>query len=345
MAPVRIAVLVEGLTTQEEETFPMADTQSNAPLPAPPLPEGAPSSGVIHVRHRHTDRFTVVGNHLAQHRQLSAVAIGIAVYIQSLPDGAPVTVKALAARFPEGEVTVRRAMNELQAAGYLERRRVPLGGGRFATRAVAYDRPASPAPASGPGRRNGPGPGSGSGPGFRRSRTTGMRRPVPPPPAAFAAAKGRTATPTVQAPPADPAGAPPASAGVGRSAPVPVQPTPPSAGPAADLLARLRLADPRLLLPARDIARLAPAVDEWLARAVTPAQITRALTAGLPPVPEPIHHPVGFLQHRLTALLPPPLPPAETRPAPLRTCDGCDRAFRTHDPTAHCADCRRRAAA
>ncbi|MGW5353611.1 hypothetical protein ACWERV_24250 [Streptomyces sp. NPDC004031] len=293
-APGRTAILVEGLTTKEEKSFPMADTQSNAGMPAAPLPEGAPPAGVIHVRHRHADRFTVVGNHLAQHPRLSAVAIGLAVYIQSLPDGAPVSVKALAARFPEGEITVRKALNELQAAGYLERRRVPLGGGRFATRAFAYDRPGG-APASGPGRRR-----TGAGRG-----RTGPGRTKPSRPAAE------------------------------RPAPV--------TSPAADLLARLRLADPRLLLSAGDIARLAPSVETWLARAVPPAEVTRALTAGLPPSPTPIHAPSRLLAHRLTAHLPPPLPPEPRRaprPAPLRTCDGCERAFRTEDPTARCADCR-----
>ena len=146
------------------------------------------------------------------------------------------------------------------------------------------------------------------------------------------------------APPPGPAGAarrspraPPYDAVRRRTPPRAV----PLAGPAADLLARLRLADPRLLLPARDIAHLAPQVDEWLARGATPAQVTHALTTGLPSG-APIRHPAGFLEHRLTALLPPPLPPehAAERPAPLHTCDGCDRAFRTHDPTALCADCR-----
>ncbi|WP_031520037.1 GntR family transcriptional regulator [Streptomyces sp. NRRL F-5123] len=308
-APGRTAILVEGLTTKEEVSFPMADAQSNAGMPAAPLPEGAPPAGVIHVRHRHADRFTVVGNHLAQHPDLSAVAIGLAVHIQSLPDGAPVSVKALAARFPEGEITVRRALNELQAAGYLERRRVPLGGGRFATRAFAYDRPGGAA-ASGPGRRTG-----------RASRP----------------AVGRTAGP----------------GGVGRTGPGRTKPSRPApAGavpvtsrqpPAAELLARLRLADPRLLLSAGDIARLAPAVETWLGRAVPPAEITRVLSAGLPPSPTPIHAPSRFLAHRLAVHLPPPLPPEPVRaprPAPLRTCDGCERAFRTEDPTARCADCR-----
>ncbi|ALO09567.1 hypothetical protein AQF52_3973 [Streptomyces venezuelae] len=39
--------------------------------------------GVVHDNARHTTRFTVVGNHLAQHENLSLVAIGLAVHIQS----------------------------------------------------------------------------------------------------------------------------------------------------------------------------------------------------------------------------------------------------------------------
>ncbi|WP_328915292.1 MULTISPECIES: hypothetical protein [unclassified Streptomyces] len=291
----------------------MADTHSNAGLSAYPLPEGAPRAGVIHVRHPHTDRFTVVGNHLAQHPDLSAVAIGLAVHILSLPDGASVTVKALTLRFREGETTVRRALNELVAAGYLERRRVPLGGGRFATRTFAYDRPGHGTTDPPPDRPAGPG-------GGRARPTNAPAAPVP----------LRRRTPTASARPATT---------LAHSHPVPVS------GPAADILARLRLADPRLLLSARDVLALAPAVDTWLARAATPAQIVRTLTANLPPQQVPIHHPARFLEYRLTTHLPPPLPAtpramAADRPPPLITCDGCDRAIRSHDPTAHCADCR-----
>ena len=51
-----------------------------------------------------------------------------------------------------------------------------------------------------------------------------------------------------------------------------------------------------------------------------------------------------LLKHRLTALLPPPLPGASVftpvrRPVPLQNCDGCDRAFRATEP-GHCRDCR-----
>jgi hypothetical protein len=122
-------------------------------------------------------------------------------------------------------------------------------------------------------------------------------------------------------------------------------------GPAADLLARLRLADSRLLLSERDVQRLVPAVETWLARAATPDQITRTLTAGLPSEADPIRYPASLLDYRLTTLLPPPLPAGPpvtttvTAPlpvVPLVTCDGCERAFRSHDPRALCRDCRGR---
>ncbi|MEU2270266.1 hypothetical protein ABZ568_28445 [Streptomyces olindensis] len=71
--------------------------------------------------------------------------------------------------------------------------------------------------------------------------------------------------------------------------------------------------------------------------------VQRTLTTGLPQ--DPIKHPAAFLAHRLTTLLPPPLPTAPPiaaavpRPHPLQTCDGCDRAFRAARP-GRCRDCR-----
>ncbi|MER7954115.1 hypothetical protein [Streptomyces sp. NPDC096030] len=149
------------------------------------IPEGAPRSGVIHIRHRHTERFTVIGNHLAQHEELSA-AIGLAVYIQSLPDGVSVAAKALALRFREGEKTVRRALNELERAGYLARPRLPVGGGKFATRTLAYDKPRGaseaglapePHPAPGPSPDTLPLPPKAP----RRPGPPGLLPPAPPP--------------------------------------------------------------------------------------------------------------------------------------------------------------------
>jgi hypothetical protein len=340
----------EGLTNQEDDGFPMADPQSNAAVPAypspehsppahslpvpPELPPDAPRAGVLHVRHRHTERYTVVGNHLAQHPSLSATAIGLGVHIQSLPDGASVTVKALTLRFREGEVTIGRALRELEAAGYLVRRRVPLGGGRIATRTFFLDHPGVVVRAS------------------VRGSGSEAAAPVPSP----SSAAGDEPEPRSAVGPVAGLGeaegprpdSSPASVRTRRAAPEPVTT---STGPAADLLARLRLADARLLLSERDVQRLAPAVETWLARAATPDQITRTLTAGLPSEAVPIRRPASLLEYRLSTLLPPPLPTRPTgtatvappsRPLEMINCDGCDRGFRSSDPRALCRDCRER---
>ncbi|MFM9596627.1 hypothetical protein ACKI1J_43965 [Streptomyces scabiei] len=324
----------------------MADPQSNAAVPAYPSPEHSPPvppelppdaarAGVLHVRHRHTERYTVVGNHLAQHPSLSATAIGIGVHIQSLPDGASVTIKALTLRFREGEVTIGKALRELEAAGYLVRRRVRLGGGRIATRTFFLEHPgvvvrasvrgsgveaAAPVPYPSSAAGDEPEPRSAVGPVAVPGEAEGCSRPD----------------------------SSPASVRTRRAAPEPVtMPT----GPAAVLLARLRLADARLLLSERDVQRLAPAVEIWLARAATPDQITRTLTAGLPSEADPIRCPASLLEYRLTTLLPPPLPTRPTgtaavappsRPLQMINCDGCDRGFRSDDPRALCRDCRER---
>ncbi|MCP9996819.1 hypothetical protein LUX34_16110 [Streptomyces werraensis] len=115
----------------------MADPQSNARLRAD---AGAPRSGVIHVRTRLTADFTVVANALAQRRG-SAVTVGVAVYILSLPSGTPVTIAALCAHFTEGEILISRALRELEAAGYLERRRERTPSGQIRTRTYFYDVP------------------------------------------------------------------------------------------------------------------------------------------------------------------------------------------------------------
>lgn len=136
--PAGTAIPIEGLTTQEARPFPMAVQQLNAPSRAP---SRSPRTGVVHVRARHADRFTVVGNHLAQHRELSLMAIGVAVHIQSLPDGARVDIRTLTARFPEGEARIAAALRELETYGYLARTRERLPSGRVVTHTVSYARP------------------------------------------------------------------------------------------------------------------------------------------------------------------------------------------------------------
>ncbi|MBZ6283066.1 hypothetical protein [Streptomyces olivaceus] len=268
----------------------MADSQSNAPLRAN---AGTPTSGVLHVRTRLTADFTVVSNALAQRRG-SAVTVGVAVYILSLPDGAPVTIAALCEHFSEGEILISRALRELEAAGYLERRRERLPSGQIRTRTSFYDVPGVR------GRARPPGP-----PPHRP-------RPLPQP-----------------------------------AAPVPDEPGTPApvladADPEAiAVLTALRRVDARLVLSAREAARLAPAVAEWLAAGVAPREITELLTAGLPDRFR--GRPVGVLAFRLreTPLPGPPEPIVLPRPPllPFQTCDGCERAFRAPTP-GHCRTCR-----
>ena len=134
----------EGLTTKEEETFPM-DTQNPS---VPPCAESRiagknhpHTGGLTHDNTRHTTRFTVIGNHLAQHSELSLLAIGLGAHIQSLPKGARVDIKTLAARFPEGTTRIAAALRELEAHGYLRRIRERVPGGRIVTRTISCNQP------------------------------------------------------------------------------------------------------------------------------------------------------------------------------------------------------------
>ncbi|MFI2412899.1 helix-turn-helix domain-containing protein [Streptomyces sp. NPDC018947] len=275
---------------------------------------GRSAGGVEHCNVPHHDHFTVVGNHLLQHPDLSLTAIGLAVHIQSLPAGAPVGIKTLAGKFPEGEIRIAAALRELERHGYLTRAKERLRSGRVVTRTVSYNRPRAALTAAAPAALP-------AAPAADPATPPSVARTAPAPGAPAPAAQA-AAGPVAEAP----------AARAGRS-------------PAAGLLARLRVQDSRLLLTESEVRRLAPAVTVWLERGVPASAVERLLTAGLPR--EPIRHPAAFLERRLTADLPPLLPappsrpsgPAPHHPAPLQTCDGCERAFRSPAP-GHCRDCR-----
>ncbi|MCF0076182.1 helix-turn-helix domain-containing protein [Streptomyces lomondensis] len=280
--------------------------------------------GLTHDNTRHTTRFTVIGNHLTQHPELSLLAIGLACHIQSLPKGARVDIKTLAARFLEGATRIAAALRELEAHGYLRRERHRTPTGRIVTRTISCNQPAA-----------------------ARHR-----------PEAHDHSEARTAAASEQAPPqqreaCEESRTHPTRAASGErpprkplpDVPRPAYPAPALLQAATDLLADLHRHDPRLLLSACDTAHLAPGVAAWLERDVAPTAVRRALTADLPP--EGVRRPAAFLAHRLAAQLPPQAPfraPAAAPPPavrhPMRNCDGCDRGFRSPDPTARCRDCR-----
>ncbi|WP_323186026.1 MULTISPECIES: hypothetical protein [unclassified Streptomyces] len=87
---------------------------------------------------------------------------------------------------------------------------------------------------------------------------------------------------------------------------------------------------------ATDFARLAPLVTDWYARGATDADVTRALTNGLP---TPVHHPADLIHNRLTTKLPPERP----TPRPLRVleCAKCGVPGRPEAlPGGICGACR-----
>ncbi|MGX1475613.1 UNVERIFIED_CONTAM: hypothetical protein RKD50_004421 [Streptomyces canus] len=139
-----LASQCEGLTTKEENSFPMDTQNPSAPTRARSRNAGKNhphAGGLLHDNARHTERFAVIGNHLTQHPDLSLLAIGLACHIQSLPQGAHVDIKTLADRFPEGRDRIAAALRELETHGYLRRTRERVPGGRIVTRTVSCNRP------------------------------------------------------------------------------------------------------------------------------------------------------------------------------------------------------------
>ena len=325
----------------------MAIPQGSAPArprAGSPAPSNAPAasvarSGVIRVRARHTGHFTVLANRLAR-RAGSAVTIGVAAYVFSLPDGAPISIKALCAHFDEGEVLIGRALRELEADGWIERRVERTAGGRIRTRTFVYDDP-------GAGH-------SGDQPTHRTTAPLGAAGPAQPtagrPETVAPAHVPAHVSPSTEIPNSPAAQAPqPLTTDDRNPAAAPCAPPPPADGvpdprPVA-VLRSLHTRDARLTLTEPEIRQLAPAVGRWLALGAGSTDIAEALSTGLPAHFD--RRPARLLAYRLSAWQPPgphTPPPTPTLEAalPLRTCEGCDRAFRSPEP-ARCRDCRNRA--
>jgi hypothetical protein len=319
----------------------MAEPQSIAPLRVSAEPVTA---GVVHVRRRLTANFTILSNRLAQ-RPGSAVTVGVGAYLMSVPDGVPVSIEALRAHFTEGETRLARALNDLEAEGFLERVTVRVANGQVRTRTYVYDVPAS----AQAGDRARPVPQSAPPPdASARPAPAPQPEPAPEPAPEAELAPAAEPEPVPQRQPAPPPVSEPAPRPAPRPAPsaapdAPGLPPAPAPGPeAVAVLGALRLRDPRLLLSERDVVRLAPAVGEWLRRGVGPDRIVDAVCADLPgPV---VRRPAGLIAYRLGHLKPveaAPLPsPRGQRPnvVPMQNCDACDRGYRAEHPGL-CRDC------
>ncbi|CAL9536677.1 helix-turn-helix domain-containing protein [Streptomyces sp. enrichment culture] len=324
----------------------MAEKKTTAAVrPSQGVRRSTTHSGVVHVRTHQSGQYVVIGNHLAQHRQLSLTAIGLATHILSLPESALVDIRTLAERFPEGRERIASGLRELEEHGYLERVRERSETGRLVTRTYAHH---TPERAVAPvvrrravavvreGGQVAPRPSEGA----REDSTKESDQAHDAP----AVVLRRSDAVAVRVPPVGPR----------RTAEVAEVAVPPVSGngrhhdKAVALLAGLRCTDERLTLSSRDVNILAPSVIRWFERGATTGLVHQVLTSDLP---VDMRRAAGVLAYRLGELLPPPLPapparvpsPASvrvvSRPEPFQTCDGCERAFRATHP-GRCRDCR-----
>ncbi|MFF3763108.1 hypothetical protein ACFYYR_03330 [Streptomyces sp. NPDC001922] len=283
----------------------------------------------------------MIANRLAQ-RAGSAVTVGVAVYVLSLPDGAPISIKALCAHFSEGEILIGRALRELEADGWIERRVERTAGGRIRTRTFFYDDPArrhrEPTPEpyepyelykpNGPFEPYGP-----PAPPSSSSPPSSSPTPAPTPATARASDPNRAPglapltalapaeTPTApEEPPCPvprtapasltptsvtPASLTPTSStptSITPASPAAASPTPSEAEAATAVLGALRVRDARLLLSERETRQLVPAVVGWMRLGAEAAEIVEALTSGLPARID--RRPARLLAYRLRTCTP-----------------------------------------
>jgi len=98
--------------------------------------------------------FTIVANHVLEDCRLSFKATGLLVYILSKPDNWRATTLQLAKSKIEGPDAIRTALRELEAAGYIERRRYQDQRGRWAYDITVFDYPQISTDLSTPRREN-----------------------------------------------------------------------------------------------------------------------------------------------------------------------------------------------
>jgi hypothetical protein len=84
------------------------------------------------------DRFVMLGNAIAQDPHISSRALGLLVRLLSYPDGWQTDSRTLAAKYPEGRDAIRKALNELETAGHLERVKYQNAAGQWQTVVYVY---------------------------------------------------------------------------------------------------------------------------------------------------------------------------------------------------------------
>lgn len=254
---------------------------------------------------------------------LTPKARAVAEYVDQLPVGAAMGIKALASQLPLGQAAVSTALKEMSQAGLL--RRVQELDLKVATQWVTrtyFSRTARPD-------------------AWWKAWLGGLdmdhwqETPVP---------KQNSQPRQPHAPSRHPQKSRvPGTFQAGSAMVAEVPQGAPEASRAHILLVTLRISDRRLTLTAKDCEQLAPLVDEWFARGSGEDEVRAALTVSLP---SKVHAPGRFVAQRLEEKMPPvpvAAPASPTTPPVVRRMMICTICEAPGDPDALvgglCADC------
>lgn len=92
--------------------------------------------------------YTTISNVILNDERLSWKARGIAAYLLSKPDDWRVNYEHLVRSAPDGKSAVLAAMKELEACGYLERRKFQADDGRWQSEVVLHETPCACSPST-----------------------------------------------------------------------------------------------------------------------------------------------------------------------------------------------------
>ncbi len=90
---------------------------------------------------RPTANYTIVDNLTIRDTRLSWAARGILIYLLSMPDNWRTSADRLATCGPNGRTYIQSALTELEAVGYVRRKKTQDERGRWSTELHVYDRP------------------------------------------------------------------------------------------------------------------------------------------------------------------------------------------------------------
>ncbi|MGW2539527.1 hypothetical protein ACWC5I_01295 [Kitasatospora sp. NPDC001574] len=259
-------------------------------------------------RSAHARNFIVLPNLAVQNRQLSYTARGLLADLLSRPNDWREDARQMADTSTQSRAAVRKALQELIAAGYYRVVKVRLPDGTIRSEAHVYDTPQIP--------------------GMEAAKALlGEAKPQVEPgvarPASGAADSGRGGVPVVKNGDKEPSLPAVGDGGERRRTVAPPQRPKPEGGRAKasieDLEGPLRTAalalyralkdEPRLRLGEAEVVELAPLVGRWLAVGCGPAELAAALLPGLP---GKLFSPAGVVRDRLLRKMPPALHEAST---------------------------------